>query len=327
MADSLNQFRNEFYKTYYEILIPMLKLQNVERLKHLRIYKAVKAVMYFGIFTMASMLLLPFLIPFLDSVHINSYMTFIVPFVAPACFVFSALLMTYISKSFEQKSKEKIMGTVCKCFGNFMWHSKSSDLIYLIENSKVLDVYSSIVVDDVFSGTYNDTSVDIVEAFISKGSGKNRTTLFQGAIVVLDFSVIFNTYTVVKHKALIMDAISELEEIKLEDPEFSKDYKVYSDDQIEARCLLTPAFMEKLKNLKTSFYASHMDFAFYGSKFIIALNADKDLFKLFDLYKPMEDSRQFQELFNEFVSIISLVDYFKTDSRFSNHRHNDDNMI
>lgn len=327
MTDNINKFRNDFYKTYYEVLIPMLKLQNAKRLKQLRIYKIFKSFLYFGILLMGCSLLLPLMMPLIDEKIHNPFFMLFLPYVPPICLVLSAIGMAYISKNFERESKEKIMGTVCKCFGNFMWSSKSSDLIPLIESSKVLDKFSTILIDDVFTGQYNDTSVDIVEALVTKGSGKNKTTLLRGAIVILDFGILFDTYTVVKHKRLFMDRISEIEEIKLEDPEFSKDYKVYSDDQIEARCLLTPVFMEKLKYLQTSFYASSMDFAFYGSKLIIALNAGKDLFRLFDLYRPMEDSKQFQEMFNEFVSIIKLVDYFKSERKFTHNRQNDNNVI
>ena len=35
--------------------------------------------------------------------------------------------------------------------------------------------------------------------------------------------------------------------IRLEDPEFQKQFEVYCDDQITARYVLTPAFMQRLK--------------------------------------------------------------------------------
>ena len=39
------------------------------------------------------------------------------------------------------------------------------------------------------------------------------------------------------------------EKIRLEDPEFQKQFEVYCDDQITARYVLTPAFMQRLKKL------------------------------------------------------------------------------
>lgn len=39
------------------------------------------------------------------------------------------------------------------------------------------------------------------------------------------------------------------DKIRLEDPDFQKQFEVYCDDQIQARYILTPVFMEKLKKL------------------------------------------------------------------------------
>ena len=39
--------------------------------------------------------------------------------------------------------------------------------------------------------------------------------------------------------------MSGLESVKLEDPKFEKLFDVYGNDQIEARYLLTPSFMER----------------------------------------------------------------------------------
>jgi hypothetical protein len=45
----------------------------------------------------------------------------------------------------------------------------------------------------------------------------------------------------------------KLEEIKLEDPEIRKNFVVYSTDQVEARYLLTPSFIQRFKRLKTAY--------------------------------------------------------------------------
>jgi hypothetical protein len=41
---------------------------------------------------------------------------------------------------------------------------------------------------------------------------------------------------------------NRFEKIELEDPEFEKIWDTYGEDQIEARYVLTTAFMERLKN-------------------------------------------------------------------------------
>ena len=50
---------------------------------------------------------------------------------------------------------------------------------------------------------------------------------------------------------MIADYIEKekLQDVKLEDISFDKRFNVYTKDQVEARYLTTPTFMERLKNL------------------------------------------------------------------------------
>ena len=72
-------------------------------------------------------------------------------------------------------------------------------------------------------------------------------------------------------KTLIDNVI--LEKVNLEDTEFNKKFEVYSQDQIEGRCATTPAFMERLLNLKTVFGAKNIKCSFFDNK--SSLNASK----------------------------------------------------
>ena len=47
------------------------------------------------------------------------------------------------------------------------------------------------------------------------------------------------------HYALKLDK-NILKKIKLEDTRFNKEFNVYSSDEVASRCLVTPAFMERL---------------------------------------------------------------------------------
>jgi hypothetical protein len=90
--------------------------------------------------------------------------------------------------------------------------------------------------------------------------------IFRGLFFVADFNKNFNGYTVVR--AGMVGALSGLNRnlVKLEDPRFNKSFTVYSDDQIEARYLLTPKMMERivgLQNIIGSFEASFSNSSIY----------------------------------------------------------------
>ena len=106
-----------------------------------------------------------------------------------------------------------------------------------------------------------------------------------------------------------------LDEIKLEDPEFSKKYRAYSTDQVEGRYLITPAFMERFKNLQTAFGSKNAKCSFCGDSLIFAISTNKNLFEIGNLFHSIENPKQMTEFFNELSSILALIDYFKLDEK------------
>lgn len=106
-----------------------------------------------------------------------------------------------------------------------------------------------------------------------------------------------------------------LREMKLEDPEFSKKYVAYSSNQVEGRYLITPAFMERFKHLQTAFGAKKAKCSFYGNNLMFAISTNKNLFEIGCLFRSLDNPKQMTEFFNEFSSIIALVDYFKLDEK------------
>ena len=107
----------------------------------------------------------------------------------------------------------------------------------------------------------------------------------------------------------------KLNEIKLEDPEFSKKYRAYSSDQVEGRYLITPAFMERFKNLQTAFGSKNAKCSFYGDNLVFAISTNKNLFEIGNLFHSIENPKQMTEFFNELSSILALIDYFKLNEK------------
>ena len=99
--------------------------------------------------------------------------------------------------------------------------------------------------------------------------------------------------------------------IKLEDINFEKKFKVYSTDQIEARYLVTPSFMERLYNLKTAFGAKNIKCSFYSDKLILAIPTQKDLFEFGELYQPLTKSKDIKRFYDEIIAIYRIINYFK----------------
>lgn len=106
-----------------------------------------------------------------------------------------------------------------------------------------------------------------------------------------------------------------LNEIKLEDPEFSTKYKAYSSDQVEGRYLITPAFMERFNNIETAFGTNKVKCSFHDNSLMFAISTNKNLFEIGNLFYSLENPKQLEVFFNELTSIFMLIDYFKLNEK------------
>ena len=138
---------------------------------------------------------------------------------------------------------------------------------------------------------------------------------FHGVFIEFDMNKNFSGHTFLYEKGItnqtiIKKKLSQFSEVKLEDIDFSKRYKVYSTDQVEARYVLTPAFIERFKNIKTAFKAKYLRAAFKDRKITIAVNAGRDLFAMAKYFKKT-DEKTFTELFDEILSVLKLIETLK----------------
>ena len=104
---------------------------------------------------------------------------------------------------------------------------------------------------------------------------------------VLLFSVILAIFFVIFSLEPIKRPNIDCEDVNLEDVVFKKRFKVYSNSQIEARVLLSPAFMDRLKNMQTAFGNSNIRCSFFDSSLIIAIETNKRLFEVGNLFVPL----------------------------------------
>lgn len=103
----------------------------------------------------------------------------------------------------------------------------------------------------------------------------------------------------------------KLSSVKLEDLNFDKRFSVYSQNQIEARYLITPSFMERLNNLRTAFGTKKIKCAFFDDKIVFAISTPKDLFELGDFHRSLLDKKKVKEFYDEIMAIYNMIDYFK----------------
>jgi len=228
-----------------------------------------------------------------------------------------------LRKDFERTIRAAVIKPFLNFFGNFVCSSYSRIPEGDIKKSKLVDDFNSYSSDDYFEGQHDGLKIVISEVdLFRKSSNNGGVTVFKGIFVQIDMNKKFLTHTIIKSKDPFKKFWSfknlfgpKTQIVKLEDPEFDKLVEVFAQDQTEARYLITTSFMERFKSLQETYKTKDIRASFLENKVTIAISCKKDMFRIGDLSKPVTDTGQIQELFEEFVAVLSLVDLLHLDSK------------
>lgn len=314
--ETAEEFKKNFDKVYYGEIIPAIRPLENERKTALA-----KCILFSVLCTIVTIPTL-YLFFFSDAMFLNLSAKTLgdILFIPLLIAIVLGLIPFNIAKNFENKIKNKIMPTLLKGLKYFYWSEYESMLTDTeINATQLYGAFNRRYDDDLFEGEYKGVKISICETAIGleTGSGKNRTYTqrFKGVFVELNVDKNYKGHTNIKSHQLINLKPKDFEEVILEDVEFQKKYKVYSTDQIEARYVLTTAFIERFKNLGFAFKASKTEASINGNKIIIALSCNYDLFKVAKVTKTICDYEQFKSMAYEFASILLLIETLKLDEK------------
>ena len=300
--DSIQDFKKNYAEVYHKEVVPLLKRLDKER-------KSSKSIIGFLNIILVSIILFGIWL-----IHQSTFSIEGVIFILSIIIVVIFFINTLIAKGFENKVKRVVMPSLMKAFGDFVWVECEVLDRYTLKETRLFDRFENKTDDDCFFGTYKGLNINIDETELTyttrDSKGRRRThTEFKGVIIEIDVKKPFKGHTIIRNREIINKKVYQ--EVKLEDPEFSRKYFVYATDQIESRFLLTTSFMERFKNIKNTFGGTHIQASFNDNKMIIAISTPKDLFKLGNLNIPITDTKPFNVLLSEFISILSIVDELK----------------
>jgi len=153
--------------------------------------------------------------------------------------------------------------------------------------------------EDHIAGKLGATDIEFSEVHAeykthsTGGKGQSRThwhTIFRGLFCIADFNKHFHGVTVVLpdtaerlfgflgKKLQSLNFLRRGELIKLEDPEFEKEFVVYGDDQVGARYILTPSLMQRISEFKRK-TNKRIYVSFAASNVYVAIPSAKNMFE------------------------------------------------
>lgn len=137
----------------------------------------------------------------------------------------------------------------------------------------------------------------------------SHSKVYKGMFMAVEFPRKFKCFLSVdvnyKRKGL------ELQKVELEDINFNKKFKVKSDNQIEARYILTPNMMEKLLLLEERF--KNLKIVLVDNCLYIGA-PDVNLFEL-DGFKNNDYVAMFEDLYDEVSASLKIVEEIKNNNK------------
>lgn len=226
------------------------------------------------------------------------------------CLLIAVIL--YIVKKYKSQAKKVFMPKLISYIGNLQVITQYNQLRKYVKSLEIVHGYNIFSCDDCFLFNFNGVHFSISEiklTYESDSDRKRRNTIFKGLLISFKSFKQFKHNVLIKQKA--MGKAASYNKITLEDPEFGKLFDVYGFDQIEARYLITPAFMNRMVQLSKNF--AHGLFASFENGMVnILIPSEKDWFDL-PITKSATDIENCRAILIEFLSLFSIADTLKID--------------
>ena len=222
------------------------------------------------------------------------------------------LVMRRMAKvKFELKTF--LMEPICAHLDLSFSPEASSEPIRHFKAMHLIPVYDRAKTEDEISGQHEDVPFFLLEAVLTRGTGKNRRRVFRGLLFYFAFPKPFRGRTILtRDKGWLGNVFEKLgkpgERIHLEDPRFEDVFEVYGSDQVEARYLLTPSFMERLVDLAGDIGRSGLQLAFDDNKLMIALPRDENQFEAGSLLSALENPERVQRIVDQIGWIFRIIE-------------------
>ncbi|MEP6880812.1 MAG: DUF3137 domain-containing protein, partial [Dokdonella sp.] len=172
---------------------------------------------------------------------------------------------------------------------------------------------------------FSEVTAQRVRLVSGKNGKKERvTTLFKGVFFSADFNKSFSGATFVfpdraeKWFGYVGQMLQSLEKdygeiVKLEDPEFERAFVVYSDSQIEARYILTPALMQRLLDFHRR-SRRKIQVSFDGRNVNIGISMGTNLFEP-RLFRTLLKPSIYEKFWNDLTQLAGIVEELNLNTR------------
>jgi hypothetical protein len=168
---------------------------------------------------------------------------------------------------------------------------------------------------DCFAGEHHACAFTFYEGHletrVQTKNGSRWHTVFRGQLIRIAFPKKFHGTTIIRRDAGIFNVLqrwsTSLQRVGLGDSRLEKAFEVYSNDQVEARYLIHPVFMERLIALETQFKGKRLRGAFVDGDLLIAIEGG-DKFEIGSMFSRLDDIERARVIVKDVAEIMRVID-------------------
>lgn len=245
-------------------------------------------------------------------------------------------------RKYKLTVKTMLFPIVFKYFGTgFSYKEKNPNFLEKLKSAIIIPHYTNSSTENYIRGSYQGVTIELSEAKLITGSGKNEFTIFKGMFILLSMNKkfhgetfimnvkksknpVFNIWNINSSKNWLINNIImsktkseniKLETIHLEDPIFEDRFTIFSTDQVEARYLLTTSFMERLLALDKVLDCKMLQCSFYNNQLLIMISFTRNRFEFSSIFKPVDFLKDSHTVLYQMREIFQILEILKLNQK------------
>lgn len=234
-------------------------------------------------------------------------------------------LVTQPLRNYKTSVKTRVFPEILSFLGETFKYSITTPYgVKSLKKSGIVPSFSSEKTEDFIHGEHKGVSIELMEAKLEQDSGDSSVTVFEGLCIKLGMNKNFSCKTIVKkdrgtavnwlagnvsHK--FSSNTGDLQRVTLEDPVFENSFEVYSNDQVEARYLLSTSFMERLLALQSHYGGVAVQASFYDNNLLLMIPSQHNHFETSSIYRRVDFRSEAKTVIREMQGIFQIVEILK----------------
>lgn len=225
---------------------------------------------------------------------------------------------------YQRETKAALLADIIAIFPGFEYNAAHQFSPKLIKQSGIFPSFDVDRGGDLITGGYGtvgviSANVHLVSISTDSKGRKHESTRFRGPVYHLTFPRTFRGHTKIRTDGgwlgnKLGGLFADLERVTLEDPTFEGVFEVYSDDQVEARYILTTGFMELLLKVAAR-HKNKIEASFFDQSVLLKVEGQAARLEVKSPLRTVDWQSEVARFVDEFQDAFALADELKLNQR------------